>query len=371
MRVLVIAVASLWTLTLAVPVLACGGLFCGAPPPQPAPPEPVDQNAERIIFEVDDGEIRTHVQIQYFGQADDFAWVVPVPNVPSVVTESDPALFEALDAATRLQVLLPTPEPCAFQNGGGGGGSSGCVGCSDDDAATLAGASAPRSADSPVTVYAQDYTDNFEFAVLGAEVSQDLVDWLVERDFNVSDNMTPVMDVYNQGETVFVALKLRAEREASDIVPILLTYDGDAPAIPIQLTAVAAQPLMGILVFVVADQPFEPENYGFQTPNTADIVHDRDGVTSYFEWVARETTEQDGQFFSIEYVGVNPLESRSFANDIRLSGSRVSRYYTRMSPESMTVDPRFTAANNQSLTVAPVLDLSANTTLYQCATVAR
>ena len=28
--------------------LACGGLFCAVAPPIPAPPEPVDQNAERM-----------------------------------------------------------------------------------------------------------------------------------------------------------------------------------------------------------------------------------------------------------------------------------------------------------------------------------
>ncbi|MEO1272877.1 MAG: hypothetical protein AAFX99_32720, partial [Myxococcota bacterium] len=48
------------------PVWACGGLFCAVPQGPAVAPEPVDQNAERIVFEVDEdeGTITAHVQIQ-------------------------------------------------------------------------------------------------------------------------------------------------------------------------------------------------------------------------------------------------------------------------------------------------------------------
>ena len=117
--------------TLAAPAaLACGGLFCSSPPPTtPTPPEPVDQTAERIIFEVTDTQTTAHVQIQYAGSAADFAWVVPFPTTPEVA-ESDITRFEAIDAATRLQVMLPLADSCpslpvATSGGGGGGGLGG------------------------------------------------------------------------------------------------------------------------------------------------------------------------------------------------------------------------------------------------------
>ncbi len=106
--------------------LACGGLFCGAPPVTPAAPQPVDQNAERIIFEVSTtGTVTTiaaHVQISYVGGSDNFAWVVPVPTVPAV-EDSTNGYFQALDSATALTVRLPQAEPCPQGSFSGGGGS--------------------------------------------------------------------------------------------------------------------------------------------------------------------------------------------------------------------------------------------------------
>ena len=70
---------------------ACGGFFCNSL-------EPVDQSAERILFAVDDqaGTVTAHVQIFFEGDADDFAWVVPVPSIPELFLSTD-SLFTVLD----------------------------------------------------------------------------------------------------------------------------------------------------------------------------------------------------------------------------------------------------------------------------------
>ena len=59
--------------------LACGGFFCSS--------TPVDQQAERILF-VDEGDDTwsAYVEIQYKGESDAFAWIVPVPEVPELDT---------------------------------------------------------------------------------------------------------------------------------------------------------------------------------------------------------------------------------------------------------------------------------------------
>src|SRR5687767_3068629 len=80
--------------------LACGGLFCAQAGPQA--PQPVDQSAERIVFTVArTGTITAHVQIQYAGAPEGFAWVVPVPSVPAV-EESSIAFIDALDQSSRM-----------------------------------------------------------------------------------------------------------------------------------------------------------------------------------------------------------------------------------------------------------------------------
>lgn len=55
---------------------ACGGFFCGQ--------QPVDQTAERILFEVGPDSVTMTSQISYSGDAADFAWVLPLGSVPHV-----------------------------------------------------------------------------------------------------------------------------------------------------------------------------------------------------------------------------------------------------------------------------------------------
>ena len=84
-------------------VAACGGFFCG--------PVPVDQAAERIIFTMDGGTITTYVQINYVGRAEDFAWVLPMPNVPKVDT-AEMSMFRDLDRLTQPVYIGPRPPDC-------------------------------------------------------------------------------------------------------------------------------------------------------------------------------------------------------------------------------------------------------------------
>src|SRR5690606_8285409 len=52
---------------------ACGGTFCDAGPQV----MPVDQRGENILFVVDGDTVEAHVQIEYTGDPEKFAWIVP------------------------------------------------------------------------------------------------------------------------------------------------------------------------------------------------------------------------------------------------------------------------------------------------------
>src|SRR5690606_35080337 len=78
---------------------ACG---CFAPP-IPTPEEAtfaVNQQAEQIIFEVADGRVSAHVRIFYQGEPEEFAWLLPMPNVPDLEL-SNGLLFGLVDEQTR------------------------------------------------------------------------------------------------------------------------------------------------------------------------------------------------------------------------------------------------------------------------------
>jgi hypothetical protein len=57
---------------------ACGGTFCDGGPQV----MPVDQTGETIVFWVDESgsepHTEAHIQIQYEGDAERFAWIIPV-----------------------------------------------------------------------------------------------------------------------------------------------------------------------------------------------------------------------------------------------------------------------------------------------------
>ncbi|MBW2464359.1 MAG: DUF2330 domain-containing protein, partial [Deltaproteobacteria bacterium] len=85
------------------PADACGGFFCGQ--------QPVDQQAERIVFAVhDSGDVTMITQIAYTGSAADFAWVLPLAAVPAVESlETFPQLaLTGLDAQTGPSFQMPS-----------------------------------------------------------------------------------------------------------------------------------------------------------------------------------------------------------------------------------------------------------------------
>src|SRR3954453_15184245 len=88
---------------------ACGGFFCGS--------QPVDQTAERILFEVGEDSVTMTTQISYSGKAEDFAWVFPlgaVPEVDSLAVFPQKALH-ALDANTGPPFSVPSG--CSLPSG--------------------------------------------------------------------------------------------------------------------------------------------------------------------------------------------------------------------------------------------------------------
>ena len=85
---------------LASPALACGGFFCNAP--TPTAPAPVEQTGEQIVFAMDDesGTVQVQVRVTYAGPAESFAWVVPVPGLPTLGVATN-QLFDVLDLLTK------------------------------------------------------------------------------------------------------------------------------------------------------------------------------------------------------------------------------------------------------------------------------
>lgn len=320
---------------------ACGGFFCSQ--------SPVDQQAELILFSVDPGVGTTMiVQIGYAGGDADFTWVLPLGAVPDPSSlEVFPQLALTSLASNTGPIFYP-PEDCWYWG-------------VDADAGGAPPPSAPNEG-SEVTVDLRMEVGPYDVAVVESESSAALVDWLTTNGYRITAPMEPYIQTYTEEGMKFLALKLLPDADVSQIAPLKLTLPGEAPMVPVRLTALAAEPEMGILVTILGDQRYEPANWPSLTINDAEISYDPWNVwggngTNWTSLVARKVDEAGGQGFVTEFAGSSApfldLVRNSPVNDETQEAAQqalldvleghpyMTRLYTRLSAEEMRTDPMF------------------------------
>jgi hypothetical protein len=323
---------------------ACGGFFCGQ--------APVDQTAERILFEVDESSVTMTSQIAFAGDAEDFAWILPLAAVPDVDSLSvvPQRALDALDAQSGPQFQLPN-DPACYDN---------------RNLPVASGAPTAEDGDSGgVDVYVQATVGEYDVAVVGSEDPAALIQWLRDNDYRVTPPMEPYIQLYTSEGLKFLALKLLPEADVSQLSAFRFTLPGTAPSIPLRMTALAAEPEMAVVVFVLADQRFEGRNW-----ENVEIAEDaiRFDPYSFFplrtNWttlVAQAVDEAGGQGWVTEFAGSsqpyaqlvqNQIDSGFFPMPEDEAAARallasfedhpyMTRLYTRLSAEEMTSDPVF------------------------------
>ncbi len=329
---------------------ACGGLFSveGA----------IDQNAERIIFMVNgDGTLTTIVGINYVGEAEEFSWILPVPSPPELDVAETTSL-NLLDVRTQVGIREPDFDcgmrmPNFYAGRGGSGGG-------------------PSVTEGEVGPY--------EYAIIGSDDPHEMVNWLKDNDYRITDDMEPLIDVYVQAGMYFLAMRLQQDATVDDIQPIRMTYEADQPMVPIRLAAVAAVEDMPVIIWIFGDTQYIPQNYTFRTIDFATFQNTRNvRVTGYYpefydydpneEYRQRRDALQDeyaGQVFITEYAQpsanllINPVGNEGWHYGFNLTDAEytainedallnelvanypyVTRLYAQLSPAQMTVDPIF------------------------------
>src|SRR5262249_13404428 len=134
---------------------ACGGLFHAD--------AYTEQSAERLIFAVDPGKVTLYEQIRYTGSPKEFAWVLPVPAVPTVET-APISLFQELDRTTA---------PAFYQSSG--------PSCNN-------GATAGAPAQGAVNVYSSGAIGPYSYDVISSNDPQALTTWLTAHQYKVPDD---------------------------------------------------------------------------------------------------------------------------------------------------------------------------------------
>jgi hypothetical protein len=224
---------------------ACGGTFCdGSNGPGAMP---VDQTGETILFAIDNGFVEAHVQIEYDGgDADQFAWLVPVPAVPEI----------EIGSWRLVQAVLDGTRPVY--------GYQDRLACEDTAAADDSGVVfllEPDGGGGWPTVLAEDVVGAFQYAILQGGTSETITQWLQDNDYATDNEAPAILDEYIAEGHVFVAFRLRHEQGVSDIHPVVIRYPGSEPCIPIRLTSVAAKEDMDIRALFLGQARVVPTNY--------------------------------------------------------------------------------------------------------------
>ena len=264
---------------------ACGGFFCQN--------LPVDQAGEQIVFRQESSTITAMVRILYTGEAEDFSWVVPVPNTPDLAVGPD-SLFDQLDFQTRPQFLLEQRGQSCF----------GPVALSVDADGAVA-ESADSGDDSGVQVEDR-VVGPFDVQIVSSDDPGELAAWLSANEYDLTSRGEELIAPYVTDGMKFVAVKLRSGVSSGSIQPLIMTYQAETPVIPIRLTAVAAEEDMGVLVYVVADSRAVPDNYLHVIPNLGRLNWFQGAFNAYASYQGLVTTAMDeagGQGFATDFAG--------------------------------------------------------------------
>jgi hypothetical protein len=273
---------------------ACGGTFCDGNLPGAMP---VDQTGETILFALDNGFVEAHVQIEYDGgDAEQFAWIVPVPELPEIEIGSWRFVQAVLDG-TRPVYGFEDRLICEDGPPPGGGG----VFLSRPDGG---GAGFGEDPD----VLAQDVVGAFEYAILQGGTAETITQWLQANDYAVEDEAPAILDEYIAEGHVFVALRLRHDQGVTDIHPVVIRYPGSEPCIPIRLTRVAAKDDMDIRALFLGEARVVPTSYREVLLNRTRLDWLNLG-SNYRELVtmAVDAPMADGRAFVTEYAGTSEV----------------------------------------------------------------
>lgn len=307
------AAGALASSLIAPPAQACGGFFCDNA-------QPINQAAERILFAVeDDGSVTATIQILYSGDADSFAWVLPVSGSPDVSVSSNLA-FARLQAATNPTYTLTTRV-----EGTCSAGFLRSAGAETDFSGGVdAGASARDAAGPPVTVVNEGSVGPYDFVVISVDTTSEAitdtaVEWLHDNGYQIDEAGAARLEPYLSGGMNLLAFRLTSGASTGSIRPVQINFGTGLASIPIRPTAVAAVEDMGVMVWVLGRYRAIPVNYMSLELNEA-LINWLSPAGTYNDVVIAAANQAGGQGFVTELAGdAEPFESVVFNEGERAS----------------------------------------------------
>ena len=323
--------------------LACG-LFIGAES------TPATMDAQRALMVFREATIQLHVQVVATDTQGEMSWLIPVPALPEVGV-GDNAIFDALDTLT-------TPTVHGHQDASHVGGT----GCEGDakSGANLFGAGGAEQ----VTPIRSGQVGNYTYDIVQATDSEELVLWLQEAGYAVSEDATKALEDYvNQGWTI-VSARLSDgldPSEAVQLAPLVLTIPRPISSqivYPLGLSRFSSVEVMPTVFYVLADKRYRVTNYGTtDLQGLANRYGEAPEELTYDATVDLLTEESGGRLIVTEFArDLQAIESlpAPVSELMDEHAFYLTRMYGRTRPESL-VDANFIFAKDAP-EVLPVAD---------------
>lgn len=304
---------------------ACGGTFCDQAPPGQQP-MPVDQTGENVLFVMQAGWVEAHIQIQYQGDPARFAWVIPVPAKPKLSVGSQVLFTNLLNGSVPAFRTTTTFQFCGSEDGSSQSSGFGCgadsAAAGDSSYGPGAGGAGGGNSNSP-QVISREAVGNFQTLTLEPKDAKGMLDWLVANGYDADQaDAEPILKDYIDRGYLFVALKLEPGAGVDEIHPLVVSYMGTEPCVPLKLTRIAAVEDMTVRTFFLGDQRVVPTGaYKHVQMNGARLDWTQLGQ-NYNLAITRtvDSPAANGRAFVTEYAGPSSVVSQAGISQSSWSG---------------------------------------------------
>ena len=194
----------------------------------------INEPTQKAILVYDTGREDLILQVKYEGPVDEFGWLIPVPNLPTVQNGSMKCFYELSRYTQRLF------ERHAFER------------------ATLSQSVAPvakmAQVEPPVKVVEVKTVGAYKVAVLSTKDSDALGKWLDTNQFYFPANKSDVLDSYVKRHWYFIAVKINLDKSSDkslstsselasgELNPLQISFDSDHCVFPLKISSVNEKP---------------------------------------------------------------------------------------------------------------------------------
>lgn len=304
----VVVVALLGATSNPTPAEACGGCFV---PPE----ENTVVTGHRMIMTVGMTQSTLYDQIEYAGDPEEFAWVLPIVGTVDIGTSSD-LIFNQLGFDTSVQVRQPIQECpeiyCDYPQAPG------------DDASFGDGATGGGEQNGGVDVLAQETVGPYETVQLAASDPNALNQWLSDNGYNVPSDIQPIIDTYVNDGFNFLAMKLVPGAGIDRMAPVRITTEGSNAVLPLRMVAAGTGATTTATLWLIGEGRYEPTNFPTFEINPANVIWNYDTADSNYNLLRQDAYDASQGFgwlveasreYSVDAFRNNILNAVSFSPD--------------------------------------------------------